>query len=149
MLPKGHRHRSVRAEYVAMRGVEAVSAPVIPIVDLDLYERGNAEAEIGSAGPGKSAAQAGGPASHTISAPPEAAGLRLDQYLAQAIPDISRSRVQLLIDHGQVLVNGSVAKPKHRVRRSSSRADRSRRRSMRRPRIFRLRSSSKTSFWRS
>jgi len=115
MLPKGHRHRSVRAEYVAMRGVEAVSAPVIPIVDLDLYERGNAEAEIGSAGPGKSAAQAGGPASHTISAPPEAAGLRLDQYLAQAIPDISRSRVQLLIDHGQVLVNGSVAKPKHRL----------------------------------
>lgn len=98
MLPKGHRHRSVRAEYVATRGVEPAVAPVVPTVDLDLY---------GEAG-------AGG-ATHTIVAPEEAAGLRVDQYLAQAIPEISRSRVQLLIEHGQVRVNGAIAKPKHKL----------------------------------
>lgn len=98
MLPKGHRHRSVRAEYVATRGVDPLIAPIIPIVELDLYGDLNA-----------------GLATHTITAPTEAAGLRLDQYLAQAIPEISRSRVQLLIDHGQVHVNGAPAKPKHKL----------------------------------
>ena len=96
MLPKGHRHRSVRAEYVATRGIEPASAPVIPTVDLDLYEPSGA-------------------ATHTVCVPPEAAGLRLDQYLAQAIPEISRSRVQLLIEHGQVHVNEHPAKPKHKL----------------------------------
>lgn len=99
MLPKGHRHRSVRAEYVATRGVEAAGPPVIPTVDLDVYEQG-----LGS-----------GPATHRIVAPAEAAGMRLDQYLAQAIPEISRSRVQLLVEHGQVKVNGVAAKGKQKV----------------------------------
>ncbi len=98
MLPKGHRHRSVRAEYVASRGVEPVVAPIPPLVDLDIYDQPEA-----------------GPATHTITAPPEAAGLRLDQYLAQVIPEISRSRVQLLIDGGQVRVNGTAGKPKHKL----------------------------------
>ncbi len=98
MLPKGHRHRSVRAEYVATRGVEPTAAPVVPTVNLDLY------GETGA-----------GPATHTITVPGEAAGLRVDQYLAQAIPEISRSRVQLLIEHGQVRINGTPAKPKHKL----------------------------------
>ena len=98
MLPKGHRHRSVRAEYVATRGVARPSAPVIPILDLHL----------GTPSPSH-------PAAHTITVPPEAAGLRLDQYLAQAIPDVSRSRLQLLIDNGQVHVNGIQAKPRHKL----------------------------------
>ncbi len=102
MLPKGHRHRSVRAEYVATRGVEPASAPIIPTVDIDLYNQDPSQTRPG-------------PATHTITAPPEAAGLRLDQYLAQAIPEISRSRIQLLIDHGQVQVNGTPARPKHKL----------------------------------
>jgi 23S rRNA pseudouridine1911/1915/1917 synthase len=45
-----------------------------------------------------------------------AAGMRLDAYLAKAIPDISRSRVQLLIDNGQITVNDRPAKAKQKLR---------------------------------
>lgn len=45
-----------------------------------------------------------------------AAGMRLDAYLAKALPDISRGRVQLLIENGQVTVNGSAAKASHKLR---------------------------------
>jgi 23S rRNA pseudouridine1911/1915/1917 synthase len=39
-----------------------------------------------------------------------AKGMRLDAYLAKAIPDISRARVGLLIDGGQVTLDGKNAK---------------------------------------
>jgi 23S rRNA pseudouridine1911/1915/1917 synthase len=42
----------------------------------------------------------------TIDVPAEAKGQRLDQFLAAALEGVSRSRVQLLIDQGDVLVNG-------------------------------------------
>jgi 23S rRNA pseudouridine1911/1915/1917 synthase len=42
----------------------------------------------------------------TIEAPAEAKGQRLDQFLAAQLEGVSRSRVQLLIDQGDVLVNG-------------------------------------------
>jgi len=40
----------------------------------------------------------------------EDSGQRLDQYLATHIPQVSRARVQQLIEKGDVLVNGSAAK---------------------------------------
>ncbi len=43
----------------------------------------------------------------TLSVPPEYAAQRLDQYLADHIPDVSRARLQQLIEKGEVLVNGS------------------------------------------
>ncbi len=94
MLPKGQRRRSVKAEYRATRGVEEVAPPPVPMLDIE------DEAEDGI---------------RTFTADVAAAGLRLDQYLAQAIPDISRARVQLLIDNGQVRVDGQAAKPKHKL----------------------------------
>ncbi len=45
-----------------------------------------------------------------------AAGLRLDAYLARAIPDISRARVVLLIENGQVTVDGEPAKGKQKLK---------------------------------
>ena len=45
-----------------------------------------------------------------------ARGMRLDAYLAKALPDISRARVQLLIDNGQVTVNDLAAKGKMKLR---------------------------------
>ncbi|HTV07664.1 MAG TPA: RluA family pseudouridine synthase [Candidatus Aquilonibacter sp.] len=45
-----------------------------------------------------------------------AAKMRLDAYLAKALPQISRGRVQLLIENGQVNVNGSPAKAKQKLR---------------------------------
>jgi 23S rRNA pseudouridine1911/1915/1917 synthase len=47
---------------------------------------------------------------------PEEAGERLDRYLAQRLPDLSRSAVQRLIDGGLVEVNGAPARRSHRLR---------------------------------
>jgi 23S rRNA pseudouridine1911/1915/1917 synthase len=96
MLPKGQRRRTVKHEYRATRGVEPAAPPPIPVLEIDFED--DAEDHI-----------------HTFTAAPEAANLRLDQYLAQAIPDISRARVQLLIEHGQVRVAGHPAKPKQKL----------------------------------
>jgi 23S rRNA pseudouridine1911/1915/1917 synthase len=99
MLPKGQRHHSVRAEYRATRGVEPVPPPeamAIPVLDLDE----DTEVEDGV---------------RSFRADSSAAGRRLDAYLAQAIPDISRARVQLLIDSEQVRVNAAPAKASLRL----------------------------------
>jgi len=96
MLPKGQRRRTVKHEYRATRGVEEATPPPIPVLDVDFDD--DAEDHI-----------------HTFTADPAAANLRLDQYLAQAIPDISRARVQLLIESGQVRVEGQTAKPKQKL----------------------------------
>jgi 23S rRNA pseudouridine1911/1915/1917 synthase len=96
MLPKGQRRRTVKHEYRATRGVEELTPPPIPVLDVDFDD--DAEDHV-----------------HTFTADPAAANLRLDQYLAQAIPDISRARVQLLIEAGQVRVDGHTAKPKQKL----------------------------------
>ena len=42
----------------------------------------------------------------------DSAGTRLDQYLAARLPELSRARIQALLKSGDILVNGSAAKPK-------------------------------------
>jgi 23S rRNA pseudouridine1911/1915/1917 synthase len=49
--------------------------------------------------------------------PNEHAGLRLDRYLALALPQFSRSRLQALIRGGQVQLQGKAARPREIVRR--------------------------------
>lgn len=51
-----------------------------------------------------------------IAVPPEAAGQRLDHFIATQLEGVSRSRVQLLLDQGDVLVNGGPAKPSLKLR---------------------------------
>jgi 23S rRNA pseudouridine1911/1915/1917 synthase len=97
MLPKGQRRRTVKPEYRATRGVEEALPPPVPVIDFDEIEE-DADSSI-----------------RTFTADPAAANLRLDQYLAQALPDISRARVQLLIEAGQVRVDGHPAKPKQKL----------------------------------
>jgi 23S rRNA pseudouridine1911/1915/1917 synthase len=97
MLPKGQRRRTVKPEYRATRGVEETLPPPVPVIDFDELEE-DADSSI-----------------RTFTADPAAANLRLDQYLAQALPDISRARVQLLIEAGQVRVDGHPAKPKQKL----------------------------------
>jgi 23S rRNA pseudouridine1911/1915/1917 synthase len=46
----------------------------------------------------------------------EAAGTRLDHFLATHLPDTSRARVQQLIEEEKVLVNDAAAKPSRRLR---------------------------------
>ena len=96
MIPKGQRHHTVRPEYVATRGVEPVFAPPVPVLELD--EDADPDGTL------------------AFIADAAAANLRLDQYLAQALPDISRARVQLLIEAGQVRVDGAVPKTKARLK---------------------------------
>lgn len=45
----------------------------------------------------------------------EELGLRLDQFVTELVPDLSRTRVQALIDDGKVKVDGHVRKPKFRI----------------------------------
>jgi 23S rRNA pseudouridine1911/1915/1917 synthase len=48
--------------------------------------------------------------------PPEASGQRLDAFLAQQLENVSRSRVQLLLDQRGVEVDGKYAKASHKLR---------------------------------
>lgn len=48
--------------------------------------------------------------------PPDAAGRRVDQWLAAQLPDASRVRVQQLMEQGKVTVNGAAPKPKLKLR---------------------------------
>jgi 23S rRNA pseudouridine1911/1915/1917 synthase len=97
MLPKGHRRQSVRAEYKATRGVEREPEAEVPVLDLEE----DTELEDGV---------------RSFIADASAAAMRLDAYLAHAIPDISRARVQMLIEAGQVRVDGAVIKGKQKLR---------------------------------
>ncbi|HKV48821.1 MAG TPA: RluA family pseudouridine synthase [Candidatus Acidoferrales bacterium] len=45
----------------------------------------------------------------------EDVGQRLDRFLASQLPDLSRNRIQSLMDDGHVLVDGIAKKPSHRV----------------------------------
>jgi 23S rRNA pseudouridine1911/1915/1917 synthase len=47
---------------------------------------------------------------------PTAEGARLDRWLAGAVPELSRARIQELIEAGRVRVDGAVRKPAHRLR---------------------------------
>jgi len=52
----------------------------------------------------------------TFNAPPEAAGQRLDVYLTARLEGVSRSRVQMLIDQGDVLIDNQPAKARYKIR---------------------------------
>ncbi|HVC48301.1 MAG TPA: RluA family pseudouridine synthase [Terracidiphilus sp.] len=52
----------------------------------------------------------------TILAPVDAAGQRLDHFLAGQLGGVSRSRVQLLLEQGDVLVNGARLKSSFKLR---------------------------------
>ncbi|HUX43953.1 MAG TPA: RluA family pseudouridine synthase [Terracidiphilus sp.] len=56
------------------------------------------------------------PEVQTISVPPEAAGQRLDHFLAEQMEGVSRSRVQLLLEQGDVLLNGAQPKSSFKLR---------------------------------
>ncbi|HET9838388.1 MAG TPA: RluA family pseudouridine synthase [Candidatus Angelobacter sp.] len=51
-----------------------------------------------------------------FSVPPDAAGVRLDQWLAAQLPEVSRVRVQQLIEQKKIVLNGSVPKSSLRLR---------------------------------
>jgi 23S rRNA pseudouridine1911/1915/1917 synthase len=52
----------------------------------------------------------------TLQVPPDAAGQRLDHFIATQLEGVSRSRVQMLLDQGDVLVNDAQAKASFKLR---------------------------------
>ena len=56
------------------------------------------------------------PQQRTIEVPTEAAGQRLDQFLVTQLDGVSRSRVQLLLEQGDVLVNNEREKASFKLR---------------------------------
>ncbi len=60
--------------------------------------------------------EAGNVQRRMIEVPAEAQGQRLDQFLAAQLEGVSRSRVQLLMDQGDVLVNGEREKASMKLR---------------------------------
>jgi len=55
-------------------------------------------------------------ATHHFEVPPERAGGRLDQFLAEQLPSLSRARIQALVKSGHVTVNGAAAKSSAKAR---------------------------------
>jgi 23S rRNA pseudouridine1911/1915/1917 synthase len=51
----------------------------------------------------------------TLQVYPEFAGRRLDQFLVAQLDGVSRSRIQLLLDQGGILVDGKSAKASHKL----------------------------------
>ena len=51
-----------------------------------------------------------------LTVPNDQAGERLDRYLARALPQFSRARLQALIEAGDALLNGEKARRRETVR---------------------------------
>jgi 23S rRNA pseudouridine1911/1915/1917 synthase len=60
--------------------------------------------------------ESGENALRVIEVPVEAAGQRLDQFIASQLEGVSRSRVQMLMEQGDVLVNGEREKASYKLR---------------------------------
>src|SRR5579871_4481829 len=52
----------------------------------------------------------------SMTVPADASGQRLDHFIATQLEGVSRSRVQLLLEQGDVLVNGAPAKASLKLR---------------------------------
>jgi 23S rRNA pseudouridine1911/1915/1917 synthase len=52
--------------------------------------------------------------------PADQAGNRLDRFLASQLSEMSRTRIQSLMDEGRVLVDGSAMKPSHRIEQGAT-----------------------------
>jgi 23S rRNA pseudouridine1911/1915/1917 synthase len=51
---------------------------------------------------------------------PDEAGQRLDQFLVASLDGVSRSRIQLLLDQGGIMVDGKLAKASHKLHGAES-----------------------------
>jgi 23S rRNA pseudouridine1911/1915/1917 synthase len=56
------------------------------------------------------------PSARSLTTDPSAAGARLDTWLARALPELSRARIQALISEGAVLLDGRAVRPSARLR---------------------------------
>lgn len=123
MLPKGKRRQTVKHDYRIHREALNEAGRVAAEAAQQALVQGVAAEDVAVAGEmNPTAPVADGAESfpvpefefedgvRSLNVDAAAAGKRLDAYLAKAIPEISRARVQLLIEGGQVRVNGKSEK---------------------------------------
>jgi 23S rRNA pseudouridine1911/1915/1917 synthase len=60
------------------------------------------------------------PKTRILQATPQDAGRRLDQFLVSSLEGVSRSRIQLLLEQGGILVDGRLAKASHKLHGAES-----------------------------
>jgi 23S rRNA pseudouridine1911/1915/1917 synthase len=60
------------------------------------------------------------PETRILQVTPEDAGRRLDQFLVSSLDGVSRSRIQMLLDQGGILVDGKLAKASHKLHGNES-----------------------------
>ncbi len=61
-----------------------------------------------------------GPETRRFQVTPDDAGRRLDQFLVMSLDGVSRSRIQMLLDQGGILVDGKLAKASHKLHGAES-----------------------------
>ena len=88
--------------------LEARRAAVAEPVEIQVLEEDDFDTADGTADAGA--------AVRTFTVEPAAAGMRLDAFLARALPDVSRARVQALIEAGKVRADGKAAKASLKLR---------------------------------
>lgn len=76
----------------------------VPIRDLDRTGMTNADSKLNSQG------------FSVVRAKPEDFGMRLDRFLTEKLPEISRSQIQRMIEGSGIQVNGREARPSLRIR---------------------------------
>ena len=138
MIPKGKRRQTVKPAYRAHRqaqreaavttqhkaeATESTESAAQPDAEVKLAQLGKFSATSTSSASDASPFPIRGALSldeeqdgtRSLTVPATARGSRLDVFLATAVPEISRGRVQLLIENGQVLVNTRQEKASHKL----------------------------------
>lgn len=114
MIKKGKRRQTVKPAYRAHRDAVRAAAQSDPEVEVDAATP--TDGSVVSLPPTATHEREELPeltledGVRSLTAEPVASGKRLDAYLAKALPDISRARVQLLIEGGQIRVDGKPEK---------------------------------------
>lgn len=125
MIRKGKRRQTVKPDYRAHREAtrEADAAAKLEAEtklfageEVAIAAEGDAPETLPDAFAGvELPAFEGEDGTRSLTVPQTAKGKRLDAFLARAVPEISRGRVQLLIGNGQVLVNTRQEKASYKL----------------------------------
>ncbi len=101
MLPKGKRRQTVKADYRAARDATRDAEAQRKQAEEDALYGTASAAEPGTA-----------QQEHSLRATGADRNMRLDQFVTAKLPDISRSRAQMMIEAGQVQIRSTAAEPR-------------------------------------
>ncbi len=124
MIPKGKRRQTVKPAYRAHRQAAREAEEAVQQASETQSLEGEdafavSQTTIGNASDADDAddlsVTEGEDGARSLLVPATAQGKRLDAFLARAVPEISRGRVQLLIENGQVLLDARKEKASYKL----------------------------------